>query len=115
MNRGVVPYRCTLQTAGKSYVCVLLWRAQCVTQKDENYQLERQRAQKNWDTLLQLMASELPEIVCIQNYRAHNYDHPYTIDLGLPKDENIPDGEKWVCNYSRISTQATLSPSFLKA
>jgi exonuclease III len=57
---------------------------------------------KNWDTLLQLMASELPEIVCIQNYRAHNYDHPYTIDLGLPKDENIPDGEKWVCNYSRI-------------
>ena len=70
---------------------------------------------KNWDTLLQLMASELPEIVCIQNYRAHNYDHPYIIDLGLPKDENIPDGEKWVCNYSRISTQATLSPSFLKA
>jgi exonuclease III len=57
---------------------------------------------KNWDTLLQLMASELPESVCIQNYRAHNYDHPYTIDLGLPKDENIPDGEKWVCNYSRI-------------
>jgi exonuclease III len=58
---------------------------------------------KNWDTLLQLMASELPEIVCIQNYRAHNYDHPYTIDLGLPKDENIPDGELWTCNYSRIT------------
>jgi exodeoxyribonuclease-3 len=57
---------------------------------------------KNWDTLLQLMASELPEIVCIQNYRAHNYDHPYTIDLGLPKDEKILDGELWVCNYSRI-------------
>jgi exonuclease III len=57
---------------------------------------------KNWDTLLQLMTVELPELVCIQNYRAHKYDHPYTIDLGLPKDENIPDGEKWVCNYSRI-------------
>ena len=49
------------------------------------------------------MAPELPEIVCIQNYRAHNYDHPYTIDLGLPKDENIPDGEQWVCNYARTS------------
>ncbi len=69
---------------------------------------------KNWDTLLQLMTVELPELVCIQNYRAHNYDHPYTIDLGLPKDENIPDGELWVCNYSRISTQASFSPSFLK-
>jgi hypothetical protein len=43
MNRGVVPYRCTLQTAGKSYVCVLLWRRAGVTKKDENYQLERQR------------------------------------------------------------------------
>ena len=64
---------------------------------------------KNWDTLLQLMASELPEIVCIQNYRAHNYDHPYTIDLGLPKDENIPDGEKWVCNYSRITANVRTS------
>jgi hypothetical protein len=54
----------------------------------------------------------LPEIVCIQNYRAHNYDHPYTIDLGLPKDENIPDGEKWVCNYSRISARTSLSNGF---
>jgi exonuclease III len=64
---------------------------------------------KNWDTLLQLMALELPEIVCIQNYRAHNYDHPYTIDLGLPKDENIPDGELWVCNYSRITANLRTS------
>ena len=64
---------------------------------------------KNWDTLLQLMAVELPEIVCIQNYRAHNYDHPYLIDLGLPKDENIPDGEKWVCNYSRITANVRTS------
>jgi exonuclease III len=64
---------------------------------------------KNWDTLLQLMASELPEIVCIQNYRAHNYDHPYTIDLGLPKDENIPDGELWTCNYSRITANLRTS------
>ena len=93
MNRGVVPCRCTLQTAGKSYVCVLLKHGAGVTKKDENSQLERQRAQKNWDTLLQLMTVELPELVCIQNYRAHNYDHPYSIDLGLPKDENIPDGE----------------------
>ncbi len=64
---------------------------------------------KNWDTLLQLMTVELPEIVCIQNYRAHNYDHPYTIDLGLPKDENIPDGELWVCNYSRINANPRTS------
>jgi exonuclease III len=55
------------------------------------------------------MALELPEIVCIQNYRAHNYDHPYTIDLGLPKDENIPDGELWVCNYSRITANLRTS------
>jgi exonuclease III len=64
---------------------------------------------KNWDTLLQLMTVELPELVCIQNYRSHNYDHPYTIDLGLPKDENIPDGEKWVCNYSRITANPRTS------
>ncbi len=70
---------------------------------------------KNRDTLLQLMALELPELECIQDYRAHSYDQPYTIDLGLPRDETIPDGEKWVCNYSRISTQASLSPSFLEA
>jgi exonuclease III len=64
---------------------------------------------KNWDTLLQLMAVELPELVCIQNYRAHNYDHPYSIDLGLPKDEIITGGETWVCNYSRISASLRTS------
>ena len=55
------------------------------------------------------MAVELPEIVCIQNHRAHNYDHPYTIDLGLPRDETIPGGETWVCNYSRMSFRSYLS------
>ncbi len=49
---GVVPCRCTLQTAGKSYACVLRRRGTGVTQKDENHQLERQRAQKNWAPLL---------------------------------------------------------------
>ena len=64
---------------------------------------------KNWDTVRQLMAVELPELVCIQNHRTHNYTHPYSIDLGLPRDETIPDGEKWVCNYSRMSFRSSLS------
>jgi hypothetical protein len=49
------------------------------------------------------MALELPEIVCVRNHRPHNYEHPYTTDLGRTKDENIPDGKHWVCNYARTS------------
>ena len=55
------------------------------------------------------MAVELPELVCIQNYRAHNYTFPYSIELGLPRDEVIPSGETWACNYTRISARTSLS------
>ncbi len=55
-----------------------------VTQKDEISSWNVNGLKKNWDTLLQFMALELPEIVCIQNDLAQNCDQTYTIDLGLP-------------------------------
>jgi hypothetical protein len=37
------------------------------------------------------------------------------MDLGLPQDENIPDGEQWVCNYSRTSLSNGFFKSLAKA
>ncbi len=42
-------------------------------------------------------------VVCLQNYRVHNNDPAYSSHLGLPKDEVIPGGEQWACNYARTS------------
>ncbi len=59
------------------------------------------------------MTLELTEIVLHPILSAHEYDHPDTIDPGLPNDESIPDGEKWVGNCERITTNPRPSNGFL--
>ncbi|NBQ55638.1 MAG: hypothetical protein EBU36_03135 [Verrucomicrobia bacterium] len=48
----------------------------------------------NWNTIFSLLQTYEPEYLCIQNYRQHQFIMPKFVDIGLPKDEEIPDGEK---------------------
>lgn len=63
----------------------------------------------NWNTIRSLLQTHQPEFLCIQDYRQHNFDLPQTIDIGLPTDEEVPDGEKWYASWTRISARTSLS------